>query len=586
MPKKQSLADHLTDKQSLELLAQHEVIRDPVHGDISITALERAIIDTEAFQRLRGLKQLGPTYLVYPGAVHTRFQHSIGTLHFTDTLVQIINQNHANYHHNALLRVEPYPHLLARLVALLHDAAHIPFGHTIEDEGNILSPEWADQKRVEKWLGQDQEIPNKIVKHLSNLGIEKKAIKSLISDVKSYVAFEGDQMALDFPYVYEVVSNTLCADLLDYIIRDMFFCGLPERSGDRVIRYLAIVKVQDDEEQLPLIPIKGRVVLLAYRFEPGHIGIGKPKLVRKPNIISEAIDLLRRRFSLAEKVYFHRTKIAASAMLISAVQEASFPMSNIYDDSDEGLIRKLLSDKNPRVHNLAEAFTNRRLYKPIYTLNYRKEKDTDHESIHFWQQVYPTCRSSNWRKEQERYIEQIYDFRPGSVAIYCPERKMNLKRFEMLVQSDPDSEVKQLEEILDDTRKEEMRAISERYQELWKMTIFIDPADLDVEKTTQRVLDVSRLCEDIVGIPNDIGHLRGKGRSVREQIASRVVEEYQTSHNQDVQYDTFQELVYHESRNPSENPIEDMKRYLENLMASPDDKQNDSTKTGKNDLGD
>ncbi|HEX6970859.1 MAG TPA: HD domain-containing protein, partial [Limnochordia bacterium] len=56
------------------------LIRDPVHGDISLTTAEREILDTPALQRLRGVKQLGAAYLVYPGCVHTRFEHSLGTL--------------------------------------------------------------------------------------------------------------------------------------------------------------------------------------------------------------------------------------------------------------------------------------------------------------------------------------------------------------------------------------------------------------------------------------------------------------------------------------------------------------------------
>jgi len=87
----------ISDELALRLLAQHEIVRDPVWGDIWITALERAIIDAPAFQRLRLLKQLGPTHLVYPGAVHTRFLHSIGTVHCVEQLIRTANRNHEVY---------------------------------------------------------------------------------------------------------------------------------------------------------------------------------------------------------------------------------------------------------------------------------------------------------------------------------------------------------------------------------------------------------------------------------------------------------------------------------------------------------
>jgi HD superfamily phosphohydrolase len=60
------------------------VVRDPVHGDIELTREELRVVDTAEFQRLRGIKQLGTAYLVYPGAMHTRFEHSIGTVHVMD----------------------------------------------------------------------------------------------------------------------------------------------------------------------------------------------------------------------------------------------------------------------------------------------------------------------------------------------------------------------------------------------------------------------------------------------------------------------------------------------------------------------
>ena len=70
-------------------------LRDPVHGDIELTREELRLVDTAEVQRLRGIKQLGSAALVYPGAVHTRFEHSIGTLHVCDRLLDACNRNSA-----------------------------------------------------------------------------------------------------------------------------------------------------------------------------------------------------------------------------------------------------------------------------------------------------------------------------------------------------------------------------------------------------------------------------------------------------------------------------------------------------------
>ena len=69
------------------------VLRDPVHGDIELTREEMRVVDTPEFQRLRGIKQLGTAYLVFPGAVHTRFDHSIGSLHVAQKMIEAANLN-------------------------------------------------------------------------------------------------------------------------------------------------------------------------------------------------------------------------------------------------------------------------------------------------------------------------------------------------------------------------------------------------------------------------------------------------------------------------------------------------------------
>ncbi len=69
-------------------------IRDPIHGFIHLTDAEKSIIDSEPFQRLRNIKQLGMSYYVYPGASHTRFEHSLGCLYVADRIFEILAQKH------------------------------------------------------------------------------------------------------------------------------------------------------------------------------------------------------------------------------------------------------------------------------------------------------------------------------------------------------------------------------------------------------------------------------------------------------------------------------------------------------------
>jgi len=95
-------------------------IRDPVYGFVHRNDVECDIIDTSIFQRLRGIKQLAMANLVYPGAVHTRFDHAIGVLHVAGNMADSLVE-------------DPGEKRLVRLAALLHDIGHGPFSHISED---------------------------------------------------------------------------------------------------------------------------------------------------------------------------------------------------------------------------------------------------------------------------------------------------------------------------------------------------------------------------------------------------------------------------------------------------------------------
>ncbi|MBK8538579.1 MAG: HD domain-containing protein [Ardenticatenia bacterium] len=89
-------------------------------------------------QRLRGVRQLGTAYLVYPGAQHTRFEHSLGTMHLVQAMVEAINRNRA-LAPGELIGVADDELRILRAAALVHDLTHIPFGHGIEDASGILA---------------------------------------------------------------------------------------------------------------------------------------------------------------------------------------------------------------------------------------------------------------------------------------------------------------------------------------------------------------------------------------------------------------------------------------------------------------
>ncbi len=179
-------------------------LRDPIHGFVYREPLEQRIIDTAVFQRQRRLRQLALASLVYPGAVHTRFDHSIGALHLARLIC------------SKLLPQEDSRRLV-RLAALLHDIGHGPFSHVSEP----LLQRYSDKAKL-KVKSQDE------VHELISWGIIKnnRELARLLSEEER----ENIVGLLSGTYGYslykDIVSGPIDVDKQDYLLRDSHFCGV------------------------------------------------------------------------------------------------------------------------------------------------------------------------------------------------------------------------------------------------------------------------------------------------------------------------------------------------------------------------
>ena len=152
--------NHSDDKIE-KLLKPKKTIRIAVSGDVLITELERKIIDTDEFQRLRRIRQLGTAYYVYPTAVHTRFDHSLGTLHMAKAMIDAIRNNvHVSDKESEILKEDE---VLIRLYALIHDVPHVPYGHSFEDELGIFKRHDNNKDRINYFIGEDSTIGKLII---------------------------------------------------------------------------------------------------------------------------------------------------------------------------------------------------------------------------------------------------------------------------------------------------------------------------------------------------------------------------------------------------------------------------------------
>ena len=168
-----------------------KVIRDPVHKDVFLTGLEMKIIDTPVFQRLRRIKQLGTTNLVYPSANHTRFEHSIGSAHIAG---RIVNRLDVGDRGGAL-----------RVSALLHDLGHGPLSHTSEE---LL-------KRHLKYSHEDATL--KLIRKsvISDILHENSIDPGLVVKILS----KKDRLS-------GLISGDVDVDRMDYLARDAYHTGV------------------------------------------------------------------------------------------------------------------------------------------------------------------------------------------------------------------------------------------------------------------------------------------------------------------------------------------------------------------------
>ena len=244
-----------------ELLMPAKTLTDPVHGDIYLNRLEQMLLDAPPLQRLRRVRQLGTTHLVYPGATHSRLSHALGAMRVAqdlfDTVLLQRNGAHAepdlfaewqaddaiDYEKNVAEAT-----VLTRLGALLHDLCHVPFGHSVEDDIHALDPHDENRPRFEHLWSQ---FPDEIRSAVSDR-LKAALVTPLI--------LKGDppEEAKPYEFVADIVGNTICADLLDYLRRDHLYTGLPASLGSRFLSGFYVTRSDDPQEKRRMVIRTGR----------------------------------------------------------------------------------------------------------------------------------------------------------------------------------------------------------------------------------------------------------------------------------------------------------------------------------------
>ena len=295
-------------------------ITDPIHKYIRITDLEKKLIDTEVFQRLRKIRQLAGAHLVYPSAQHTRFEHSLGAMHLAGLAAEtLLDKGYITYKEDVQS---------LRIAALLHDIGHGPFSHLFEEvlrenESNKLTHEIIGKKIIKESI---------IIDILGKYGYD--------TDYVCKLSFgESQKMFYD-----EIIAGSLSADIMDYLPRDSFFTGAEYGKVD-YHRLISSLEVLSND----------------------HLGINK-------SAINSLESMLISRYQMFKAVYFHKTVRAGEVMLLHSLMSAdkqlnfsNFCIEEYLDYTDEKTIDIICSLKeNKFASDLALDYKKRKLFKCVY----------------------------------------------------------------------------------------------------------------------------------------------------------------------------------------------------------------------------
>jgi len=298
-------------------------IRDPVHGYVKMTEVERDLIDTPFVQRLRRVHQLAGSYLVYPGAVHTRFEHVVGAMHLAGQIAESLVPSSGI----CLDEVQ-----VLRIAALLHDVGHGPFSHMYEE---VLAKK---TKVTHEDISQRIVLETQICDVLERNGFSAKKMSR----------FAVGKQSKRPAFMNEIIAGGLSADIMDYLLRDSYFTGVEYGKVDvrRVIDSLLVAE--------------------------GHLAVENAALYA-----FEA--LLLARYEMFKAVYFHRTVRAAELMLVQSMKLADDSLGltdlsdlNSYLELTDEIVLHRLTNLNPATPELKEArrlaldFRNRILVKCVF----------------------------------------------------------------------------------------------------------------------------------------------------------------------------------------------------------------------------
>uniref|UniRef100_A0A2P2IPZ0 Deoxynucleoside triphosphate triphosphohydrolase SAMHD1 homolog n=1 Tax=Rhizophora mucronata TaxID=61149 RepID=A0A2P2IPZ0_RHIMU len=323
-----------------------KTVLDNVHGYISLDPLCLRFIDTEEFQRLRDLKQLGLTYMVFPGAVHSRFEHSLGVHWLAGEAIQRIRA-----HQGEELGIEDLDVKSVKLAGLLHDVGHGPFSHLFERD---FLPRVCNGY---EWSHEDMSV--RMIEYmvdLHHIDIDSECLKKTKEMITASTEHSPQKIADKKSFLYDIVANGrngVDVDKFDYLVRDSKACGMG--CNFQFERLMDTMRVMGEE--------------ICYRAKE-YLTVHK---------------LFATRADMHRTVYTHPKVKAINLMVVDALSKANGPLgiSSSIDDPaefwklDDSILKSIETAHDPdlrEARDLILRIRRRDLYKYCNEFAVPKEK--------------------------------------------------------------------------------------------------------------------------------------------------------------------------------------------------------------------
>ncbi len=328
----------------------HE-IRDPIHNFIKFDNREKELIDSKPFQRLRNIHQLALTSLLYPGATHRRFEHSLGVMELAGRVFDVVT-NSENVRFPSVEAILPDPGELPywkrvlRAAALCHDIGHLPFSHAAEKE---LLPQNMTHETLTTLL-IDSEFLEPIWR--SGTPINPEHVKKISVGNEKLPDLDFSEWEAILSEI--IIGDALGVDRIDYLLRDSHHLGVAYGRFDHY-------RLVDSIRILPRSTEEG--------------GSREPTLGVEIGGLHSAEALLLARYFMYEQVYFHHIRriydIHLKEFMLEYFGESKYPTElrthlNVTDNEITAALGTACADPGARGHKAAKSIVERRHFKKVY----------------------------------------------------------------------------------------------------------------------------------------------------------------------------------------------------------------------------